>query len=516
MTSQDSPGCPPRQSNFPAYPRDSPDPTDGPARLVVDHPIMTAYEAVIGLEVHAQLLTASKLFCPCPTSFGAPPNAHVCPVCLGLPGALPVLNRRAVELATRAALALRLKVHESSVFARKNYFYPDLPKGYQISQYDRPLATGGHLEIELEGGEVRSIGIQRIHMEEDAGKNLHGHGGDSVVDLNRAGTPLIEIVSAPELRSGAEAALYLKALRDILIFLGVNDGNLEEGSFRCDANVSIRPRGAQALGTRCEIKNVNSFRFVQKAIEYEALRQEQVLAAGGKILQETRGWNERDGRTFSLRSKEEAEDYRYFPDPDLPPLRVAPETIEATAASMPELPEPKRERYRRALGLTPYAAGVLTGHPRTAVFFEETVALFGGDANKVANFVQSEVLAGATFQGLDATFPVSPAQLAGLLRLVEDGAISGKQAKEVYGALCGTDASPAQVVREKGMEVLRDEASIEALCLRIIEANPRQAAAYRSGKTTILGFFVGAVMKETKGSASPALVNAILTRLLTA
>jgi aspartyl-tRNA(Asn)/glutamyl-tRNA(Gln) amidotransferase subunit B len=475
---------------------------------------MTAYEAVIGLEVHAQLLTQSKLFCGCATSFGAPPNTHVCPVCLGLPGALPVINRRAVELATRAALALGLAVQESSIFARKNYLYPDLPKGYQISQFDRPLATGGHLTIELESGELRSVHIQRIHMEEDAGKNLHGHGGDSIVDLNRAGTPLIEIVSAPDLRSGAEAALYLKALRDILIFLGVNDGNLEEGSFRCDANVSIRPRGSTTLGTRCEIKNVNSFRFVQKAIEYEALRQEQVLAAGGVVRQETRGWNERDGRTFSMRSKEEADDYRYFPDPDLPPLRVPAATIEAAAAALPELPEAKRERYRRALGLTPYAAGVLTAHPRVASFFEETVALFGGDANKVANLVQGEVLAGATLRGLDASFPVSPAQLAGLLRLVEEGAISGKQSKEVYAALVGTDATPAQIVREKGMEVLRDEASIEALCRKIIDGNPRQAEAYRSGKTAILGFFVGAVMKETKGSASPALVNTILTRLL--
>jgi aspartyl-tRNA(Asn)/glutamyl-tRNA(Gln) amidotransferase subunit B len=477
---------------------------------------MTAYEAVIGLEVHAQLLTSSKLFCPCPTSFGAPPNTHVCPVCLGLPGALPVLNRRAVELAIRAALALRLTVHPTSIFARKNYFYPDLPKGYQISQFDRPLATEGSLAFEMEGGEVRSVGIQRIHMEEDAGKNVHGQGSDSIVDLNRAGTPLVEIVSAPELRSGAEAAAYLKTLRDLLLFLGVNDGNLEEGSFRCDANVSIRPRGAQRLGTRCEIKNVNSFRFVQKAIEFEILRQEQVLASGGTILQETRGWNERDGRTFSLRSKEEAEDYRYFPDPDLPPLRLDPAAIKAAAASLPELPEPKRERYHRSLGLTPYAAGVLTAHPRTAAFFEEALALFQGDANKVANFLLSEVLAGASFRGIDATFPVSPAQLAGLLRLVEEGAISGKQAKEVYAALQNTDASPAQIVRDKGMEVLRDEASIEALCHRILDANQRQVDAYRAGKTALLGFFVGAVMKETKGSASPALVNAILTRLLTA
>jgi len=476
---------------------------------------MTAYEAVIGLEVHAQLLTRSKLFCGCATSFGAPPNTHVCPVCLGLPGALPVLNQRAVELATRAALALGLTVHETSVFARKNYLYPDLPKGYQISQYDRPLATGGSLAIELESGEVRSVQIQRIHLEEDAGKNLHGHGGDSIVDLNRAGTPLIEIVSAPDLRSGAEAALYLKALRDVLIYLGVNDGNLEEGSFRCDANVSIRPRGSTTLGTRCEIKNVNSFRFVQRAIEYEAMRQEQILASGGSVRQETRGWNEREGRTFSLRSKEEAEDYRYFPDPDLPPLRLSAEAIEAARAALPELPEAKRERYRRSLGLTPYAAGVLTAHPCVAAFFEESFALLGGDASKIANFIQAEVLAGTTLRGLDASFPVAPRQVAELLRLVDDGTISGKQAKEVYAVLVGTDASPEQVVKDKGMVVLRDEAALEALCRSILDANLKQVAAYRSGKTGLLGFFVGAVMKETKGSASPDLVNAILARLLT-
>lgn len=473
---------------------------------------MTAYEAVIGLEVHAQLLTSTKLFCGCSTAFGAPPNSHVCPVCLGLPGALPVLNARVVELAARAAAALGLTVHERSVFARKNYFYPDLPKGYQISQFDQPLATGGALDLALDGGEVRRVRIERIHLEEDAGKSRHAAGG-AEVDLNRAGTPLMEIVSAPDLRSGAEAAQYLRNLREVLMFLGVNDGNLEEGSFRCDANVSIRPRGSEKLGVRCEIKNVNSFRFVQRAIEVEIARQEAVLADGGALHQETRGWNEREGRTFSLRSKEEANDYRYFPDPDLPPLVIEPGALAAMVEGYPELPERKRERYRQ-LGLTPYAAGVLTGHPGVSALFEAVLGAVGGDANRVANVIQAEVLAGAEVDGLTARFPVNAGQLAELVRLVDEGTISSKQAKEVFAAVAGTDRSPAEVVKERGMGVIKDEAALEALCRGILEANARQAAAYRAGKTSLLGFFVGAVMKETRGSASPALVNQILGRLL--
>ncbi len=473
---------------------------------------MTAYEAVIGLEVHAQLTTATKLFCGCSTAFGAPPNSHVCPVCLGLPGALPVLNARAVALAARAAAALGLTVHERSVFARKNYFYPDLPKGYQISQYDQPLATGGVLDLALEGGEVRRVRIERIHMEEDAGKSRHG-AGVAEVDLNRAGTPLMEIVSAPDLRSGAEAAQYLRSLREVLMFVGVNDGNLEEGSFRCDANVSIRPQGSEKLGTRCEIKNVNSFRFVQRAIEVEIARQEAVLAGGGRVVQETRGWNEREGKTFSLRSKEDAHDYRYFPDPDLPPLVLDPAAIAAAVGECPELPDAKRERYRK-LGLTPYAAGVLTGHPAVAALFEAVHEAVGGDANRVANLIQAEVLAGAQVDGLVARFPVSAGQLAELVKLVDEGTISGKQAKEVFAAVAGSDRSPSAVVAERGMGVIKDEAALEALCRSILAANARQAAAYRAGKTSLLGFFVGSVMKETRGSASPALVNEILTRLL--
>ncbi len=472
----------------------------------------SSFEAVIGLEVHAQLLTKTKAFCGCETSFGAPPNTHVCPVCLGLPGALPVLNETAVLYATRAALALGLTVHTRSIFARKNYFYPDLPKGYQISQYDQPLSTEGYLELELEGG-TRRVGITRIHMEEDAGKNLHGQGAESVVDLNRAGTPLIEIVGAPDLRSGAEAAAYLKSLREVLVALGVNDGNLEEGSFRCDANVSVRPRGTSTFGTRCEIKNVNSFRFVQRAIEYEISRQVSVLSAGGKITQETRGWNEREGKTFSLRSKEEAHDYRYFPDPDLPPLVLSTDFIEAQRATLPELPQAKRARYVTALGLQASHAAVLTSHPEFSRFFEQVLAL-GSDPKRAANFVLSEVLASTSTTGNTATFAVTPAQVAELLKLVEAGTISGKQAKEVLAEVSQTGAEPADVVARSGIARNTDTEALEALCRSLIEANPKQTAGYRSGKTGLLGFFVGQVMRETKGSADPALVNDLLKRLL--
>jgi aspartyl-tRNA(Asn)/glutamyl-tRNA(Gln) amidotransferase subunit B len=469
------------------------------------------YEAVIGLEVHAQLLTRTKAFCACATTYGAPPNTHVCPVCLGLPGALPVLNGEAVRLAVRTALALSCSIRPSSRFARKNYFYPDLPKGYQISQYDEPFSEGGHLEIEVEGSTKR-IRITRAHMEEDAGKSVH-MGQSSVVDLNRAGTPLVEIVSEPDLRSPAEAAEYLRVLRDVLIFVGVNDGNLEEGSFRCDANVSIRPSGETKLGTRVELKNINSFRFVERAIAHEIQRQGAVLDAGGRIVQETRGWSEDEGNTFSLRSKEEAQDYRYFPDPDLPPLVLSAEFVSEARAAMPELPRDKRRRFVEELGVSEYAARVLTGHPAVATFFEQATALHG-NATKVANFVQSEVLGDVELRGLRATIPVTPAQVASLLRLVDEGAISGKQAKEVYGKVAKTDLAPADVVRDLGMRQVSDEGAIEAVCRRVIEQNPKQADQLRGGKTAIMGFFVGQVMKETKGAANPQLVNGVMKKLL--
>jgi len=474
----------------------------------------TEFEPVIGLEVHAQLLTKTKIFCACSTTFGARPNSNVCPVCLGLPGSLPVLNAEAVRMAVRIGLALGCSIQEKSTFARKNYFYPDLPKGYQISQYDEPLCKAGHLDIAAAEG-TRRAGIVRVHMEEDAGKNLHGVGGDSVVDLNRAGTPLVEIVGAPDLRSSAEAADYLRRLREILMALGVNDGNLEEGSFRCDANVSVRRRGDAKLGTRCEIKNVNSFRFVERAIDYEVGRQVALLSAGKTLAQETLRWDEASGKTYPLRSKEEANDYRYFPEPDLPPLVVEAAFVAAEKATLEELPSARRARLVEKQGLSPAAAAVLTAHPRVADFFERSAALHG-DAVKVANFFQTEVLRDVRTTGLAATFPISEQQLAELLALVDEKTISGKQAKEVYAKVVGTAASPRQTVAESGLAQLSDTGELEAICRRILDANPKQVAGYRAGKPALLGFFVGQVMKETRGSANPALVNEILVRLLSA
>jgi aspartyl-tRNA(Asn)/glutamyl-tRNA(Gln) amidotransferase subunit B len=473
---------------------------------------MTDYEPVIGLEVHAQLLTSSKLFCGCSTNFGAAPNANVCPVCLGLPGSLPVLNERAVAMAVRTAAALGCTIHAKSIFARKNYFYPDLPKGYQISQFEEPFSTKGSLDIEV-GGETRRIGITRVHMEEDAGKNVHGVGGDSLVDLNRAGVPLCEIVGEPELRSSAEAAAYLRALRDVLVFIGVNDGNLEEGSFRCDANVSIRPRGTTTLGTRCELKNINSFRFVQRAIDAEIARQTAVLDAGGTITQETRSFDPETGRTATLRSKENAHDYRYFPEPDLPPLTLEPAFIERERALVGELPRARRQRYVESLGLAPATAQTLTQHPALVRFFEAVCGVFA-EPVKAANFVVNEVLRGATLHGTSATFSVTPEQVGELLSLVEAGTISGKQAKEVFAAVENTTKTPQQVVEERGLKVVSDTGELEAACARVIAAHPSQVATIQAGKKGVLGFLVGQVMKETKGSANPKLVSEILERLV--
>lgn len=470
------------------------------------------YEVVIGLEVHAQLLTATKLFCGCSAAFGAEPNRHVCATCLGLPGSLPVTNEAAVRLAVRTALALDCEVHERSLFARKQYFYPDLPKGYQISQYEEPFSTNGHLDIEV-GGSARSIRIRRVHMEEDAGKNVHGLGGDSLVDLNRAGVPLVEIVSEPDLRSSEEAAEYMRTLRDVLVFAGVNDGNLEEGSLRCDANVSIRKQGDSELGVRAELKNLNSFRFVQRAIDVEVQRQITVVEGGGKVVQETRSFNPDTGKTATLRSKEDAHDYRYFPDPDLPPLTIAGDLIAEERRKMPVLPRALRERWVGELSLPPAAAATLTQHPAFARFFEDTIRTFP-HPTKAANWIVTEVLRDTKTHGQTATFPISPSQVAELLQLVENGDISGKQAKDVHAAIAGTSDSPRTVVDARGMRVVSDEGSLRPLCEKLVAANPKQAAEYRAGKKGLLGYFVGQAMKETKGSANPKLVSEILTKLL--
>ncbi len=485
---------------------------------------MVAYEPVIGLEVHAQLLTRTKLFCSCSTAYGDPPNSQVCMVCLGLPGALPVLNKRAVTMAVRAGLALGCKVRRKSVFARKNYFYPDLAKGYQISQYELPFNEEGQLSINVDG-KCKTIGITRIHMEEDAAKNIHQSASSdgTLVNFNRAGVPLIEIVSEPDLRSSEEAEAYLRALRDVLMFMGVNDGNLEEGSFRCDANVSIR-RGPDAeFGTRVELKNINSFRFVRKAIDYEIARQEAVLNSGGTVVMETRTWSEGQGETLSMRGKEEAHDYRYFPDPDLPPLMLDEPFIADIKQSLPKLPQERRAIWEKDAGLSAYDAQIMASHPAIADFFDQvTEALTSlskglkkaAAGKKVANFIQSEVLRYASTAGLVADIPVQPKALAELLHLVEEGTISGKMAKSVFGDMIKTGKSAQVIVDAKGLAQLSDAASIDAEVQKVLDAHPAEVEKFRAGKETLFGFFVGQVMKATRGSANPKMVNASLQRLL--
>ena len=458
---------------------------------------MPEFEAVIGLEIHAQLLTASKIFCSCSTAFGAAPNTHVCPVCLGLPGPLPVLNREAVDLATRAALALGCRINESSVFARKNYFYPDLPKGYQISQYERPLAIGGALT---------GVGITRVHMEEDAGKSIHEGFADSdrktYVDFNRSGVPLIEIVTEPDLRSAADAAAFFSQLREILVWLGVNDGNMEEGSLRCDANVSVRRAGETALGTKAEVKNLNSFRFLEKALDHEIERQIEIVGSGARVVQETRLWDPAAGRTVSMRSKEEAHDYRYFPEPDLPPLTVDAARVERIRAAMPELPDARRRRFVDRYALPEYDAAQLTQSREVSDYFEAAVA--AGASPKVAgNWIIN--IAGSSL-------PIE--RLTGLLALVEQNVISGSIAKTVFDTMIASGRTAEEIVAAEDLAQIDDEGQIARLVAEVLAKHASAVAQYRGGKSNAFGFLVGQVMKAAGGKANPKRVNELLKRVL--
>lgn len=471
------------------------------------------YEAVIGLEVHAQMLTKSKMFCGCSTKFGSEPNTQTCPVCTGMPGVLPVMNKKALEFAIKTGLAMNCKISSYSRFARKNYFYPDLPKNYQISQYELPLCENGFIEISVDG-KNRRIGITRIHMEEDAGKSIHEGGNFSLVDLNRAGVPLMEIVSEPDIRTPREAAEYMRKLRTILRYLGVCDGNMEQGSLRCDANVSVRPAGSRELGVKTEIKNINSFKFVEKALEYEIERQIRILQEGGRIIQETRLWNSEAGRTVSMRTKEEAHDYRYFPEPDLVPIVVEKDFIEEIRACLPELPDEKRERFISDYGLPVYDADFLVSERAMAEWFEEAVRL-GGQPKAVSNWIQGDLM--RLLKDEDKTIeecPLRPEQLVGMLKLIDNDTISGKIAKTVFEEMYKSGKVAEDIIKEKGLVQISDLSFIEEAVDEIIKKNPSEVDRYRAGEEKLFGFFVGQVMKATRGKANPKIVNEILRKRL--
>jgi len=478
------------------------------------------YESVIGLEVHAQLLTESKLFCGCSTSFGGKPNDNACPVCAGFPGVLPVLNKKVVEFAIKAGLATQCEIARSSIFARKNYFYPDLPKGYQISQYEQPICVNGYIDVEIDGA-VKRVRLTRIHIEEDAGKNIHdAHTDASVVDLNRAGVPLLEIVSEPDLRSREEASAYLRTLRTILQYLGICDGNMEEGSFRCDANVSVRPQGSAALGTKIEIKNLNSFRAIESALEYEIERQIETLAHGGQLVQETRLWDEPREETRSMRAKESAHDYRYFPDPDLLPIAIDDDWIAEIRAALPEFAASRKSRFTAAYALPAYDAELLTSRKDVADYFEAAVKIHA-NPKALSNWIVGDLFRELKARQLDeqlsiTNWPVTPEQLAQLVQMIDQGKISGKIAKTVFEAMLGSEKSPQHIVSEKKLEQVSDSAMIEASVDQALAANPNQVAQYRSGNEKVFGFLVGQIMKATQGKANPQKVNEILREKLRA
>ncbi len=472
------------------------------------------YDVVIGLEVHAQLLTNTKMWCSCKVGFGDEPNTNVCPVCLGMPGTLPVLNERALEMAVQTALALNCNIHSSSKFARKNYFYPDLPKGYQITQLEAPFATDGFLEIELKGGNKKKVRINRIQLEEDAGKSIHMEGtGYSLVDYNRCGVPLIEIVSEPDMSSAEEAVEYLKSLRQALVYLGVCDGNMEQGSFRCDVNVSLKPKGSSEFGVRAEMKNMNSFKFVQKAIEYEIERQAEILDAGGTVVQETRHFDPISGKTFGLRGKEESHDYRYFPEPDLVEATISEQMISKLKSSMPELPWEKKQRFIE-MGLSAYDAGVLTAEESLADFFERALEHYS-NAKKVCNWITTELLGRLNEDAKRIEdSPVSPRDIAEVVKLVDSGRLTGRLAKELFATMYETGQSPEEIIEKDSRFRPVDSSAVEAAVDEVIAENPKEVELYKSGKKNLIGFFMGQVMKKTKGAAPPDVARKLIMEKL--